>query len=314
MKKVLLVINPVSGKLKAKVELFDVLHTMTAHAVIPTVMMTRRRGEAKDIAASCARSGKFDAIFCCGGDGTLNRLINEIGKEDLDHEILYFPTGSGNDFIHDLGMPANTPPFLLNPYVEKLPRVRISSKEYKFINGAGAGFDGYCCAAGNNKRSSSAELSKKPINYTAIAVKGLLFAFKPTSATITVDGVVHEYKRVWMCPIMKGRFFGGGMMIAPNQDRLDPEGTLTVVVAHKLRPLRKYLPPGRYKNCGQSHNRQIPLHRLRRLRGRLPPSCDFPAARQPEGCCGRGSSHEEEGSLGASGRGRRDPRYRPPPD
>lgn len=179
-----------------------------------------------------------EPVVISGGDGTLNRLVNEISREDLDREILYFPTGSGNDFIHDLGIPANTPPFLLNPYIEKLPRVRIRSKEYKFLNGAGAGFDGYCCAAGNNKRSSSEKKSKKPINYTAIAIKGLLFAFNPTRATITVDGVAHEYRRVWLAPVMKGRFFGGGMMIAPEQDRLDPEGTLSVIVVHKFRALR----------------------------------------------------------------------------
>jgi YegS/Rv2252/BmrU family lipid kinase len=109
MKKILLVINPVSGKLKAKAELFDVIHTMTAHAVIPTVMMTRRRGEAKDIAASCARSGKFDAIFCCGGDGTLNEVITGVVSSGASLPVGYIPAGSTNDFAAALGLPLGLP-------------------------------------------------------------------------------------------------------------------------------------------------------------------------------------------------------------
>jgi diacylglycerol kinase family enzyme len=217
-----------------------------------------------------------EPVVVSGGDGTLNRLANEVTKEDLAHEILYFPTGSGNDFIHDLGMSASTPPFLLNPYIEKLPRVRIRSKEYKFLNGAGAGFDGYCCAAGNNKRSSSEKKSKRPINYTAIAVKGLLFAFKPTCATITVDGVTHEYKRVWLCPVMKGRFFGGGMMVAPNQDRLDPEGTLTVLVAHKLRPLRMLtLFPSIFKGQHVKYKKYVDVLRGKTIKVELDRPCEM---------------------------------------
>ncbi len=109
MKKVLLIINPVSGKLKAKAELFDVIHTMTLHAVIPTVMMTRHRGEAKDIAASCAKSGKFDAVFCCGGDGTLNEVITGVVSSGASLPVGYIPAGSTNDFAAALGLPLELP-------------------------------------------------------------------------------------------------------------------------------------------------------------------------------------------------------------
>jgi YegS/Rv2252/BmrU family lipid kinase len=109
MKKVLLLINPVSGKLKAKAELFDVIQTMTSYAVIPTVMMTRRRGEAKDIACSCARSGKFDAIFCCGGDGTLNEVISGVMSAGKLFPVGYIPAGSTNDFAAALGLPLELP-------------------------------------------------------------------------------------------------------------------------------------------------------------------------------------------------------------
>ena len=68
------------------------------------------------------------------------------------------------------------------------------------------------------------------INYTSIAIKGLLFKFKKVNATITVDGVKYEHKHVWLAPTMKGRYYGGGMLITPEQNRLDIDGILTAVI------------------------------------------------------------------------------------
>lgn len=58
----------------------------------------------------------------------------------------------------------------------------------------------------------------------------MLFHFKRVKATVEVDGVKNEYKNVWLAPTMNGRYYGGGMMIAPNQDRLNEERTVTNVV------------------------------------------------------------------------------------
>ena len=66
------------------------------------------------------------------------------------------------------------------------------------------------------------------IDYTGIAVKGLLFHFKPKKAKVVVDGEEEEFKHVWIGASMKGRYYGGGMQIAPSQDRKD--GSLTLVI------------------------------------------------------------------------------------
>ena len=63
--------------------------------------------------------------------------------------------------------------------------------------------------------------SAKAIDYTSIAIKGLLFHYKPTNAVVTVDGVKHEYKKVWIAPTMSGRYYGGGILPAPEQRRED---------------------------------------------------------------------------------------------
>ena len=167
-------------------------------------------------------------IVLCGGDGTLNRFINDTAGVGIPNELLYFGVGSGNDFLHDLGKEKGAEPFPVKKYLENLPTVTVKGRSYRFLNGIGYGIDGYCCEVGDRLKQES----DKPINYAAIAVKGLLFHYKPTAATVTVDGQVHRYKKVWLAPTMNGRFYGGGMMPTPKQDRLGSDGLLSVMLFH----------------------------------------------------------------------------------
>ena len=70
-----------------------------------------------------------------------------------------------------------------------------------------------------------------------LAVKALLFQYKPCNATVNVDGKEYNFKNVWLATTMKGRFFGGGMKIAPNQDRFDKDNKLSVIIVHNLNKL-----------------------------------------------------------------------------
>ena len=110
----------------------------------------------------------------------------------------------------------------------------VKDKEQKFVNGIGFGIDGYCCEEGD--RLSAA--STKPVNYSSIAIKGMLYGFKPVNAVVTVDGVKHEYTKVWLAPTMHGKYYGGGMKIAPKQDRLASDKTLSLVVLHGVSNLK----------------------------------------------------------------------------
>ena len=160
-----------------------------------------------------------------GGDGTLSRFVDELGGNPT-RDIYYFPAGTGNDFLNDLNKTGDTEPFLLNPYITDLPHIHFNGETHVFINGVGYGIDGYVCEEGDRIRKKTG----KPINYTGTAVKGLLYAYKQTRATVTVDGNTMEYDHVWMTPTMLGRFFGGGMMCAPGQDRLNADGTVSLMV------------------------------------------------------------------------------------
>ena len=173
-----------------------------------------------------------DEVILCGGDGTLNIFVNDIKDMDVKNTIYYYASGSGNDFAKDIGHNSHdTPDYQINQYIQHLPEVTINGKKWLFMNNVGFGIDGYCCEEGDRQRTKNEKTHKnKPVNYTAIAIKGLLYAFKPRNAVVKVDGVRHEYKNAWLVPTMNGRYYGGGMMATPGQDRLNPEHTVSVMV------------------------------------------------------------------------------------
>ena len=158
-----------------------------------------------------------------GGSG---RARAEKLAQSLPGGLWYAPTGTGNDFWTDLGRKPGDAPVNIRRYLDDLPTVTVKGRTYRFLNGIGYGIDGYCCLEGDRQR----ERSTKPVNYTSIAIKGLLFHYKPTSAVVEVDGVKHTYKHVWLAPTMNGRYYGGGMIPTPQQDRLAQPQQLSVMV------------------------------------------------------------------------------------
>lgn len=193
-----------------------------------------------------------DVLILAGGDGTLNCFINNTEGLTVPCEILYFPLGTGNDFAQDLGKERGAQPFPINQYLRDLPKVTVNGKTCRFLNGVGFGIDGYCCQVGDELR----KIPGKKVNYTLIAIKGLLLHFKPVRATVTVDGRKRVFEKVWIAPTMNGRFYGGGMMPTPNQDRQG--GKLSAMVFHdsgKLKTLMIF--PSLFKGEHVRHKKYI---------------------------------------------------------
>ncbi len=218
--------NPLAGKGKAE-QFALTLNSDNAYE-IKCLNLT----EIEDYSDFLSALDPNDKLVICGGDGTLNGFINRTENLDIKNDILYYPAGSGNDFMKDLNRTEADGKFQVNGYIKNLPTVTIKGKNFRFINGVGFGIDGVVCAEGDRLRSKG-----KKVNYTSLAVKCLL-KFKPVNATVTVDGETREYKKVWMTTTMKGRFFGGGMMISPNQKRDCADGKISVLVAHNLSRLK----------------------------------------------------------------------------
>ncbi len=155
-----------------------------------------------------------DKIYICGGDGTLNKFANNTYGFEFPCPVYLIGGGTGNDFMHDIEAPIGKP-VDVREYIKDLPVVVINGRETRFINGIGFGVDGAVCEEADKIK----ETSDKKINYTAIAIGQILGKFKRPSAKVTVDGVTKKYKNVWIASAMKGRYYGGGMMVAPVQDR-----------------------------------------------------------------------------------------------
>ena len=167
-----------------------------------------------------------DEVVLFGGDGTLNYFVNAIDGYELNNNVYLYPLGTGNDFFFDVCETHDKSPLLINEYIKDLPTVYVNGMEKKFINGIGFGIDGYCCEVGDQLK----EKSDKPVNYAGIAIKGVLFKYRKLKAKVVVDGVEYNYKQVWLAPTMKGRYYGGGMKVTPEQDRKDPEKLVSSLV------------------------------------------------------------------------------------
>lgn len=195
-------------------------------------------------------------VVLAGGDGTLNHFINDLNGEAPARDIYFLAAGSGNDFLRDVEHTRDDPPFLINPYIQNLPTVTVNGMTRFFLNGIGYGIDGYCCEVGDKQRLKS----DKPVNYTSIAIKGLLFGYRRTRADVCVDGDTRSYRSVWLAPTMKGRYYGGGMMCAPGQDRLNPDGSVSAMIMtgkSKLKTLVVF--PSIFKGKHVAHEEMVTI-------------------------------------------------------
>lgn len=229
-----------------------------------------------DYRALFASMPEDERVIVSGGDGTLNRFINDTEEVAFANPVYYYATGSGNDFLKDIGGNVGDKPVCIDKYLKALPTVDVKGKSYRFINGIGYGIDGYCCEVGDKLR----ETSDKPINYAGIAIKGLLFHYHPTSATVIVDGVEHQYKKVWLAPTMNGRYYGGGMIPTPKQDRLNKEHTVSVMVYYgsgKIKSLAVF--PSIFKGEHVNHREMVEVLSGKEITVRF----DSPAALQVDG-------------------------------
>ena len=167
-----------------------------------------------------------DKVYLCGGDGTLHHFANNARGFSFPCPVYVIRSGTGNDFLNDIGQTDPNTLFDVREHIANLPEVEIDGKKQLFINGVGMGIDGEVCAGVEEYKKKTG----KKANYTAIALKLLAYKYKRPSATVTIDGVTHHFNNVWMAGAMHGRYFGGGMMVAPMQDRTT--GKMNVMVMH----------------------------------------------------------------------------------
>lgn len=106
-KRLLLILNPCSGKMAGKRHLADVLEKFCRAGYIPTVFVTTGRGNARELAA--AHGGEAELVVCLGGDGTFNEVVAGLLTAGHTTPIGYIPCGSTNDFASSIGLKKTIP-------------------------------------------------------------------------------------------------------------------------------------------------------------------------------------------------------------
>jgi diacylglycerol kinase (ATP) len=106
MRKAALLYNPDSGgsRVRRQAELESVLTLLRNANVEAQLVLTDSRAHAKDKARQAVLAD-FDAIFACGGDGTIHNIIQVLANTNAALAIL--PMGTANALAHDLGLPMN---------------------------------------------------------------------------------------------------------------------------------------------------------------------------------------------------------------
>lgn len=102
-KKLLLLVNPVSGTNRVKPAMMGILKVFSEAGFITTVHVTRCPGDATECVEKIGR--EYDVIVACGGDGTLNEVVTGALRIRYEGTLGFLPSGTTNDFANSLGLP-----------------------------------------------------------------------------------------------------------------------------------------------------------------------------------------------------------------
>ncbi|NGM60974.1 diacylglycerol kinase family lipid kinase [Sphingobacterium sp. SGG-5] len=221
-RKILFVINPISGGKKKTAFNKTVLEVLDLEKFHPTFQQTAGPDHAYEIGRQ-AIADKYDAVVAVGGDGTINELGSALVGSDIPLGII--PEGSGNGLALYLGIPLNETAAL-----RRINRFDIQEVDSGVINGhpffniAGLGFD----ASVSDKFAT--EQLRGPVGYLRTIIN-VLGKYKPCRYQLNIDG--NEYEReAFMISVANSPQYGNNAYIAPNASVND--GLLDVCIVKKF--------------------------------------------------------------------------------
>ena len=104
MSRCLVIINPVSGGGAARRYALDLQWKLSTLFDTIEVKFTTGADDATRFAKAACEDG-FDAVFCMGGDGTVNETVNGIAQGGFKATFGFIPVGTVNDMSRALGIP-----------------------------------------------------------------------------------------------------------------------------------------------------------------------------------------------------------------
>ena len=105
MKKMLFILNPISGQKRAARHLADIVALYNRAGFEVITYVTGEQGDATRMAEE--KCNEVDLIVCCGGDGTYNETISGLQRAGSKVPVGYIPAGSTNDLATSLALSGN---------------------------------------------------------------------------------------------------------------------------------------------------------------------------------------------------------------
>lgn len=223
--RVLVVVNPASGG-GATGRHWPAIRASLAKHFDFEVAVSQYPGHAVEI-GRYARVQGFDRLVCVGGDGTLHELVNGAYPTDSANpmpELGIVPSGTGADFVRSAGISRKIESAcarLSRPerLVSDLGVVSFSGSNGPetryFVNAAGVGYD----AEVVRRRNGFNRYIRGTIPYLA-SLAATLLTYENREISVTV-GERTSARTINALVMAIGRYFGGGMRIAPDADLSD---------------------------------------------------------------------------------------------
>lgn len=104
-RKILVIMNPKSGKGSAKSSLFTICNRFTALEDEVRVCISQYKKHAQAVVEEYAET--CDILVCIGGDGTWNEVVTGLMSVEHKPNLCYLPSGTVNDFATTLKLPHN---------------------------------------------------------------------------------------------------------------------------------------------------------------------------------------------------------------
>jgi len=228
----IVIVNPKSASGATREKWSVIAADLRSHFGPFRVAFTKGPGDGVNLARSYAESGT-KLIIACGGDGTINEIANGVLIAGGKTEIAVFPSGTGGDFRRSLELPTSTRDVARAIRTGKTCEIDVvkvtftsndgSPAERYFVNVSSFGL----AASIIDRVKSTGKLNWIPIDTirgrASFALSTLLevIDIKPKQVLVSIDGEGERpISTVNFC-IANARYFGGGMMIAPNAKLAD---------------------------------------------------------------------------------------------
>ena len=238
----LFIINPAAGSRNRTADYSEVIHKLCRERGLDyDIRVSTAPGECRRFAREAAETGKEYRLYACGGDGTLNEVVQgAAGCRNV--AVTVFSGGSGNDFVKIFDDPQAF--FSLERLLdaEEVTFDLIRCNDEISLN---------ICSVGLDARIGTdvSHYKRLPLlhGFRAYAVSTVVNLFKGISEHYVVEGNGERIdgQHTFIC-VCNGRFYGGGFNPVPEADPTD--GALDVLLVKKVSLLQVPAVIGKYKN------------------------------------------------------------------